>query len=836
MDNKEKNNISDDYIDSIINEIDGTRDVPDDITSGNGSHSGSKSGPGLTPENGSGYTPPETFGEKFKERLGDMGTEIKEQYKEIFSDYESERKQRKRQRRLEFYGGEPPKDRRTRELYIAMYTLKKFFSLIGTAVFTLFLMFMLTGTIVGTVVAIYLFNFMDTTDSVILSEFQQSFASYIYEMNNETEEYELIYKVTPSSHVVKLPCDVSKLPDHVKFAFVSIEDERFYSHEGVDYKRTALAIINLALNQIGVQRDEFGGSTITQQLIKNVTGDDENTWDRKMREIFKAMKFEKNYTKDDILEAYLDEIYFSSMDGYHMYGIEAAAIGYFGKSASELTIAEAACLAAIPKAPNDYNPDVDFEANKERKEVCLYKMFEIGVISADEYEEAMKEEILITSMSAFQKAHPTYKQLSENEDDFENPAILSWPLETAISEISDWLKDKYDLESRDEGYEMFKAGGYKVYLCSDRDVQAHLDESYENWYYFPESLSTEDQLVQSAIAVIDYKGHILGLEGKIGEKTAKENLGWNIAYEGGRQPGSTIKPVTTYGYAIESGYMSYSSYFYDQYLPYGEVSGFDYWPNNYDGAPSNGYYPVYYFLKQSINTLPAQIVYNGGDNRAQEVFDFATKKLHLNLSPEKDVDYAPLCIGATSTGPSVINLANAYMPYGNEGKYYKASIISKCVDVMTGDIVIDNENREPEQAVTPETAYIMNKLMANVITDGTGQAAALWSAPLVGKTGTSENWRDISFVGLTPDYISAIWIGYDRGTNEWAIEGANSAAIWRNVFGTYANDTWSGNDFPECETVTYESYCSYTGARATSRCPSGGMGYFKAEDPYCSAH
>ncbi len=774
--------------------------------------------------------------EKVIERIGDIFEEIADQYRGSHSDYEEVRRRKRKQRMYEFYGGKPPRDRKTRELYIGLYFLKKTLQGIGTAIFTLFLMFVLTGTIVGTAVAVYLMNFMDSTDAIVLDAFKQSFASYVYEMNPETEEYELIFKVTPESHNVKLPCDINALPDHVKFAFVCIEDERFYAHEGVDFKRTSAAILNLALNQIGVHRAEFGGSTITQQLIKNVTHDDEQTWDRKMREIFRAMKFEKNYTKDNILEAYLNEIYFSGVEGYHMYGVEAASIGYFGKSATELSIAEAAVLAAIPKAPNEYNPVEEFEANKERKEVCLYKMFELGVISAEEYEEAMNQEILLTTMPEFQKKYKNYKKLTESEDDFENPAILSWPLETALNEIGDYLKEKNNLETRAEGLEMFNSGGYKLYLSSDREMQEYLDEKYEDWYYFPEAESSEGQMIQSAIAVLDYKGHILALEGKLGKKEVSDNRGFNAAYEGGRQPGSTIKPVTTYGYAIENNIMTYSSFYYDQYLPYGVVPGFDYWPHNYDGAPSGGYYPVYYFLKQSINTLPAQIVYNDGDNRARAVYDFATRKLHLDLDPEWDVDYAPLCIGATNTGPSVINLANAYMPYGNKGRYYKASIISKCVDVMTGDYIINNEKREYEQAVSEETAYIMNRLMENVITDGTGTAAALWSTPLVGKTGTSEDWRDISFVGLTPDYISAIWIGYDRGTNSWAIEGANSAGIWKSVFGNYADEHSSGEDFPVCETVAHESYCAYSGMRATSRCPVGGMGYFKPEDGYCTAH
>ncbi|MCQ2465818.1 MAG: hypothetical protein MJ095_09570 [Oscillospiraceae bacterium] len=418
------------------------------------------------------------------------------------------------------------------------------------------------------------------------------------------------------------------------------------------------------------------------------------------------------------------------------------------------------------------------------------------------------------------------------DDGFRNPDIYSWPVETAISEISDYLREKNNLEYRNEGFEMFRTGGYELYLTTDRDIQEHLDDVYSDWHYFPEVLSSvDDEPIQSAFVVMDYSGHILGIEGQLGTKTC--NLGWNAAYEGGRQIGAAITPVASYGYALENDIISYSSYHRDTYLPEGTVEGFDNWPLNYDGAPSEGSYPAYYFLKNSINTLPAQILYNNGSSIIHEVFDFATRKLHLDLDPDGDADYAPLALGYTKTGPGVINLANAYMPYGNGGKYYKASIISRCV-APSGEVIIDNENREGEQAVSEETAYIMNKMLTDVVEKGTGTAAQLWNTPVAGKTGSTENWRDILFVGMTPDYLSAVWIGYDKGENEWAIERANSAGIWRSVFGTYANENSSGRSFPECESVSEEKYCAATGLKASEGCTEGGTGYFKAGDPYCT--
>ena len=384
----------------------------------------------------------------------------------------------------------------------------------------------------------------------------------------------------------------------------------------------------------------------------------------------------------------------------------------------------------------------------------------------------------------------------EFAEDFQNPEVIPWSVETALDEISDYLMETNNLDTRDHGTVMFANGGYRLYLTTDRKLQTYLDDKYKDWYYFPESLSNEGDMIQSAIAVMDYEGHILGVEGKIGEKAAEDNRGFNFAYEGGRHIGSAITPVTVYGYAVENGLLTPETEFYDEPLSLGIIPDVDYWPRNFDGAPSGGYYPAKYFFKQSINTLPAQILYNNGNSLVEEIYDFATKKLHLDLEPE-DADYAPLAMGWTYTGPGLINLANAYMPYGNGGRYYKASIISRLEDAETGEILIDNENRDYEQAVSEETAYIMNDMLSEVIRNGTGTAASLENAPVAGKTGAVEDWRDLTFVGLTPDYVSAMWIGYDLGGNSWAIESINSAGLWKNVFGDYADENWSGASFPK---------------------------------------
>lgn len=774
----------------------------------------------------------ETEESDLRNKASSLINEIAEQNKEIIREFREETKQKNEERKKEFYEGDPPQSSFMRTLYIIIHFIKKSFSIVMTTLFSAALILLLTGTIVGTAVTVYLLSFMDSTAAVEMPDTDESFGSYIYQKNSDTDEYEVVYMVSPAANEIRLKTDIYSLPAYVKYAFTSIEDERFYSHEGVDYKRTAAAVINLMLEKMKITDSHFGGSTITQQLIKNITEDNEDTAERKMREIFAAMKFEKKHVKDDILEAYLNTIYFDEKDGYNLYGIEAASIAFFGKPASELTLAEAASLAAIPKSPNGFNPLKHYDDNKYRREICLTKMFELGLISPEQYEEAVNEELVLADSEEFYDEHPDARRITENDAGFTNPEVNSWCVDAAINEFAEFLTEKYQLDSFAEGLNMFNHGGYKLYISADQDIQDHLDSTYSDWTYFPEGLSDTGEQIQSSLAVIDYDGFVLGLAGKIGKK--EKDLEWNNATDSHRQPGSTIKPVTTYGYAIENDKLTWSSLSFDKALPAGTVTE-EPWPVNYLSAPSGSQYTTEYFLKRSLNTLPAQIAYNYG---LEEIFRFATDRLHLDLDPDNDISYSPLCVGGTTEGPSALNLANAYLPYGNGGKYYKATLIKKATDMREGIDIIDNETeREYEQAVSEETAYVMNRLLEKVISEGTGTSAQLSGTEVIGKTGTSQNWHDIAFVGLTPDYCTAMWVGYPTGDNVDEIRSVNSAEIWHDVFGTYASDNASGNEFPVCSTVKHARYCSVTGMLATDRCPGNQLGYYKSSNAqYCTRH
>lgn len=731
------------------------------------------------------------------------------------------------------------KPKKRKKPNIILTFLLKFFSIIATTIFSVLLITIITGTIVTTAITIYLMDFMNSSADVDIADPTSSYSSYIYTKNTNSGEYDLVYKITPRNNDARIPVDLENIPEHVKNAFIYTEDERFYSHDGVDFKRTFAAFVNLF---IPIYNSQHGGSSITQQLIKNITLDDEVNWERKLREIFRAIQLEKKYTKDDILEAYLNNIYFGqSEDYFNLYGIEAASIAFFGKSVSELTVREAASLAACPKNPYWANPIADYSTNQERAAYAVGKMFEMGTLTPEEYTKAINEKVLVTNMDEFKKTFLNPKKINDSKDDFKNPEITSYAVDAALYEFCDYIMETTAIDNMDDALKKFNQGGYKLYLTVDNDLQSYLEDKYSNWDNFFYETNDNNEQIQSSFIVMNYTGDILGVVGGIGQKD--QSLSSNRAVQNvfSRQPGSTIKPITTYGYALENDLITWSTYFTD--TPIFEDEEGKPWPTNYTNDYWNGSFTVADFIKFSRNTLPAQICQSYG---LENIFNFATKNLHVNLKDLyttsdgrviSDKEYAPLSVGALSQGLTVENLANAYMPYGNGGLYYKSHIIDKIVSANNGEIVVDNSKQEPEQAVSPDTAFIMNRLLNEVTKTGTapGLDDFLTNKNLVGKTGTSENWNDLTFVGLTEDFVSAIWIGYDY--NGSIPEGISSANVWKKIFAEYANNYESDAKYPESENVIAAKYCTKTGLIASSSCPnkSREYGYYKESNAvYCN--
>ncbi len=727
--------------------------------------------------------------------------------------------------------------------------LRKLISILLTTILSIVLICLITGTIVASAVAVYILDFMDEASTITLEEMELSYNTNIYGYDKDGE-LETLYQVT--NQVQRIPItNIEEVPQYVIDAFVYTEDERFYAHDGVDYKNTIAACMNMVLHFWDSER---GGSTITQQLIKNVTGEDTRSPSRKIREIFRAMTLEKNYSKQDIIKNYLNYIGF----GGEANGIEMAAIKYFGKNTKDLTIAEASVLAAIPQSPETLNPFAGYrdeytgewvntgrKKNRDRQEYVLWQMYDHGAISYDEYQEALNEHIIYTDTDEYKKLHP---ELEAKDYDY-SQKVTSWVVDAAILEVEDYLMDTYALD-RDEALDKLNTGGYQIYVTIDEEMQEYVEDKYSslsniintsNSARYKDTnedgvIDDRDEVIypQSAFVAMNYEGEILACVGAVGEKT--DSLVWNFATQETRQPGSTIKPVAGYGYGIYSDEFHWGSKLQDSGL---EMPDGSLWPHNYslDSGTANYSYNnvcVYYGLMRSLNTISARLV---DTLTTDEVFRFSTENMGLKLTeldPQGHSDKAlsPLSVGALTYGVTVENMVNAYLPYGNGGKYYQAHIVSK-LEQGNHELVYENDGH-PHDAVDPETAYVMNRMMKNVVSSaGTAGQAQLKNKEVVGKTGTTENWDDLWFIGLTEDFASGIWIGYKN--REMLDTSISSAKMWYNVIGEYADAIESGNKYPECETVVSGPVCANTGLMAGTYCPKGDVGYWKSTNaPVCT--
>ncbi len=571
--------------------------------------------------------------------------------------------------------------------------LRRTCSILGSTLAALFMILIITCAIVGTALVVYVMGFQDDVSGITIEDMELSYNTNIYAQDDEGN-WVTIYEVASESQ--RIPISIDDIPQHVRDAFVCAEDERFYSHDGVDYKRTISAFANMFVH---IYDTNQGGSTITQQLIKNLTGDDEQSPSRKIREIFRAMELEKNYSKDKILETYLNYIGFGGTAN----GIESAAQKYFGKSASELDVAEAACLAAIPKSPETLNPFAGYTddetgewvntgraKNKERQEYVLWQMYENGALTYDAYQAAVNETLIFTDSEEYLAEHP---EESEEEEEEDTNTATSWVVDAAIYEVVEYLQETFNL-SQSAAISKINNGGYQIYTTVDMDMQSYVEERYADLDNLVDSSSVakyedddgdgeyETVYPESAFIAMNYQGEILAIAGAVGEKT--ESLCWDYATMENRQPGSTIKPLTTYGLALENDLIHWGSIYTDKPI---EVNG-EAWPTNYSedsSAMSISYKELKIFeaLEKSYNTIPAQLC---EALTPTNVFNFATQKMRLDLIEDDgeghtDKDYSPLTVGALTYGITLENLVNGYVPYGNGGTQYTAHIVTK---VMLG--------------------------------------------------------------------------------------------------------------------------------------------------------
>lgn len=601
--------------------------------------------------------------------------------------------------------------------------------------------------------------------------------------------------------------DLDDMSPYLKEAFIALEDTRFMKHHGVDWIRTFGVI--LKPSNIGQ-----GGSTITQQLIKNVTNNKEVTIVRKYREILMALNLEENYDKDVILEAYLNTLYLGS----GCYGVKTASEKYFGKDVSELDAAECACLAVITKAPTKYNPLLNPEENLKRRNHCLKLMYDEGkgCLNEEEYNAATTENLIFTNSPDCVPSDKIKDTKTANE---EEKVINSFYVDYVIQAVRDDLMEKYGY-SKQQATNQIYYGGLKIYTAVDLDVQATLEDVYVNRKSFPDMVSKKDgSKVQSAMTIMDYQGRIVAMVGQAGAKT--QNRGLNRAANSYRQPGSTIKPLATYAPAIDMNIYNYSSMIKDYAIA---VNG-SLWPHNVDKSLGSGNnVTVKYAIQKSLNTVPARIInYDVGIDNS---FNFLRDNFHLSRLDEKeDRTLSPLATGALTNGTTTVEMAAAYATFGNGGLYYKPYAYYKVTNSSGSEIVLSNENPASQRAISEETSDIMCELLQTVDTSYYGTASNVRKFQIMAKTGTTSSDKDRWFCAGTPYYVAAVWVGFDSPETLNASVNPGGKIFFR-VF----DDIHKGLDakqFPKSSGTVEKSFCSRTGKLASSNCGSTQKGWYK---------
>ena len=631
----------------------------------------------------------------------------------------------------------------TKAVNAAGSTLGAIFKVIGT----LLLIMIVTGLLFACIFAYYVKTCITPSVNIDLDDFALKQSSTLWYQDSDGAWQELI---TLSGEENRKWVDYEDIPWYVEKALVSVEDHRFYDHKGVDWYRTVAAFANMFLSM----KNTFGGSTITQQLIKNVTQQDDITVQRKLLEIFQALEFEKDYDKDEIIEYYLNKVYF----GEGCYGIQTAAETYFGKDAKDLTMAQAAAIVGITNLPTFYDPFYSVENNKERQELVLDLMYKYGYISKAECETAKAEELVFVR--------------GENEP--YKPKIYSWYVEYVIDEVTQDLVEQKGI-SESTARDLLYNAGYNIYCCIDMDVQNAIDAVYQDTESLPQPYASNSKdPVQSAMVIIDHTtGEIKGMSGGIGVKDL--NRGTNRATDSLRPPGSSIKPIAVYGPATEYGLITPSTYVLDADDKKIKLKTSDGWYTKNANGRYAGVTTILMGLVNSTNTVSAQII----DKLTPEAsFAYLQDKLNITSLVPDDCNYPAMALGQPNYGISVLEMAQAYSALANDGVFNTAHSYSVIKDA-NGSVILDNA-AESHTAFSQNTARVMTYMLNCAATAGTGSESYIGSMPVAGKTGSSSSYRDRWFCGYTPYYTAAVWSGYDDNAVTY-FSGNPSAQIWQRV-------------------------------------------------------
>ena len=625
-------------------------------------------------------------------------------------------------------------------------------TIVGTTFSAMLLILVIMVCIVATVLAVYVLDFADNSYDANLKDVEMKYTSFVYGYDEDNELVEIKRLAAEQNRVW---VDYEDMPKCLIDAVVASEDKRFYTHKGVDWYRTAGAFFS--------NGDSGGGSTITQQLIKNLTGDKEVSWERKLREIFRALSLEEKYTKIDILESYLNQIWFNGM----VYGVGAASEYYFGKDVSDINIGEAAVLAGMIRNPSKMSPYYDLARSKQQQNYSLRCMYEQGMITTKEYEDYRLNRIQVHF------AKPVYgddygyideRTLTDSTDDSDLDAEVQdkpyraykwngdyevsqdWYVDAAIDQVINDFADLKGITYTSAKNELYN-GGYKIYINENMKLQKILEEKYRDPYtvlsYYNENAAEKD-LIQSAFIVMDYTGTVQAVVGGLGEKPG--DGAFNRATQATRSPGSTMKPISTYSLAVQKNLITYSTLIPDEAINIGTQDEPQIWPQNYGEVWGDGTLrTAWYGVQHSLNTLAVRV---GRMNTTKAMYTQLTQMLGFTTLVESDIALSPLCLGALTNGAKLVEVAGAYQIFGNGGVYYRPMFYSKVED-SKGNVIME-QDFYGTQAIDSDSAWVTNRMIYKVVNgdSGTGPKAKLPNVEVIGKTGTSNAGTDLLFMGL----------------------------------------------------------------------------------------
>ena len=689
--------------------------------------------------------------------------------------------------------------------------------------------------------------FVDTAPTLDLAALDaQDKTSFIYDSQGN-----LItdYKGTEDRIMVS----IDEIPEMLQNAFIAVEDARFYEHNGVDVKRIVGALV--ANFTSGSTQ---GGSTITQQLIKQTVLSSEQSYKRKLQEAYLAMELETRYTKKQILESYLNTIFL----GGSYYGVRVAAYGYFGKSLDQLTLRECAMLAGLTRSPNYYNPRSNFytrntegsstpDITNNRTDYVLRQMRENGLITAQQYNAALDR----STASVLEKS-------PASTDMYAYPHYVEY----AISDVVDTFLDLNGLEDTSANrYAMenkLRTGGYSVYLCLDTEIQEIVEDTLANWSSYPRLRDPSDKVYQSrnsdgtyteieqpqaAACVFDYRtGELKAIVGGRYKPTTRKTL--NRASGMTMPVGSSIKPLTVYAPAIDLG-ASPASIAYNMPVPisgWKDSSGKDSWPKNYGGGGYKGPQSFRSALRNSYNTAAAQILMTYvGVSRSVEY-------LHLMGIPDKNINADPFGLALGSSGLTPVQMAVAFGTIANKGVYQQPLSFSRIVD-SNGNVVVDmHQQQDRHQVFKPSTAYLVVDMLKEAVQSGTGTKAKISSQVVAGKTGTNSDSKGVFFAGMTGWYSGSVWIGHDnyKALSSKATGGNAAAPLWQSFMEKIhkaknldSREIIDGT--PSDYNLVRVTTCGVSGQLATDACYNDVNGYKTITDywsadsvptAYCSMH